>query len=296
MDQQRDRPDGEARQRARDAGVRVGDAEGEAAVGVRARVRDVAQRAGGREEAQRLLDHGGGVVELVDEVRVLADLLADGGGVGVLAEDEIELGQHLRVAVRVLVQEVEDVGDRAGGCVVAGEDEGLDAVDAVLAEGRVHHAGRGAAGGGGGGGGGLGIGFQGEIDDGAFPVLSRDLLRGAVGRGLRGREFPIQLLADEAVELAAVEEEVQVPQRVEPREGVDRRRRHQGDLAPECVDDCVLGALGVEVAVQHDFADDVDGQTGGEFFHFHQFTGFGGFPEDVAEDETLVDDIRDQRH
>ena len=124
------------------------------------------------------------------------------------AEDGVEFGSQARHGDGVRVQEVEGVGDRGGGRVVAGEDEGLDLVDGCGAEGGVHA--RGGRGGGGGGRMGLEVflvRLQREVDDGAFAVALG--CGGAIGVavGLRsGRcEALVEFFADEAVELAAVQ-------------------------------------------------------------------------------------------
>ena len=154
-----------------------------------------------------------------------------GGEVG--AEDGVEFGDDGRVGGGGGVQEVEGVGDGGGGGVVAGEDEGLELVDGVLAEDGVEF------GGGFGGRGGDGVfflvGLEREVDDGAFAVGFG--FWGAVGIGVAvggdvcARVSLVHFFADEAVELALVEVYLQGPEEVEAGEGIDHGcGRHQPNV------------------------------------------------------------------
>lgn len=86
-----------------------------------------ADAGGGREEPQGFFDDGEGVVELVEDVGVLAD---DGAGfVDLGTEDGVEFFAEFGVDGGVLGEEIVDVTDGGGGGVVAGEDEGFDEID-----------------------------------------------------------------------------------------------------------------------------------------------------------------------
>ena len=130
VDGVRDGPDVEARERVREPRVRVrehGVSHG--------RLRP-AHRRGGREEAEDFLEHGRAVGQVVDEVRVSFEQRWPRGAVA--AEDRVEFGDDAGMGRPVEVQQVENVGDGGGGGVMTGENEGLDLLNCVAAEGCVH--------------------------------------------------------------------------------------------------------------------------------------------------------------
>ena len=150
----------------------------------------------------------------------------------------------------VEMQQVHGVGDGGGGGVVAGEDEGLDAVDGHVSEGTGHSS-CGAAS--------LLIpGYfllvriQREIHDRAFPIL---LFRGsAVGFSLPRhpflprRDFLVNLRAQQTIQFPLIPPQANRADEIDVVKGTDgRRRRHHDHLITKSAHDRVRAFLAVKV-------------------------------------------------
>ena len=149
--------------------------------------------AGGRLQAQGLLDHGGRVFELVEEMSIGFQLR--GGLRWVRAEDFIVLGADAGEHGGIFGEVVVGVADCGTRRVVAGEEESFDVGDCGCAEGWVHvcdFVGVASSGF-------LEVGFEGEVDDILLPLAAC----GFVAGGASG-EAIVEESADVAVHFEVV--------------------------------------------------------------------------------------------
>lgn len=226
--------------------------------------------AGDGEEAEDLLDEGDGVGHLVEEAGVGGD--AGRRLVGVPAEDVVVLGADALGVLGVLGQHVVAVGQRGGGGVVAGEEEGLDVVDDLFQEGRGDVLAGGVVGA-------LDVGLEGQLHDGAGPLVLLEV-EGGVG----------DVGHDGGAEAAVVEPVVVALEGVEALGGLDVEV-DVADLGEHGVEEGDGGLLlGAEAGVEDGAADDVDGDAGGVPVQLDDLARAREALELGPEDEGLLDE------